>query len=263
MKIKKHGIFWGVILVLIALSLILRSFEIVPFGIGTIILGGIMVAIFVSSLVSVQFTGMLFAAAHIYHIIVKEFEIPNLPYGWTIILGGTLLGIGLDILFRGSIKKSLKKKKNPHFNINFDFSDEDRKNNSEDDVVCDTEFHNNFGDGSGHISGEKIEIENAFGKTTKYVSSENFKYASIDNGFGDLTVYFDNVTFQNNQALLDIDNGFGNTLIYVPSAWRIELDVDSGFGKVKINGVPSTDENAPVLYVKADNGFGNIEITCN
>ncbi len=261
MKIKRHGIFWGIILILIALSLILRSFGIVPFGIGAIILCGIMVAIFISSLISLQFTGILFAAAHIYHIIVTQFEIPGLPYGWTIILGGTILGIGLDVLFRGSIKKARKGKKDPHFY--FEFSDEDKDNRSEDDVVFDTEFHNSFNEDSGTISGEKIEIENSFGKTTKYISSDNFKYASIDNGFGDLTVYFENVTFQGNQALLDVDNGFGNTLIYVPSSWKIELSTDSGFGKVKVNGTPSTSPDAPVLFVKADNGFGNIEINCN
>ena len=55
------------------------------------------------------------------------------------------------------------------------------------------------GCGSEQCTGEQLCCENNFGSAIRYINSDNFKSAKIENNFGSLTVYFDNAAAQGEQ----------------------------------------------------------------
>lgn len=261
-KFKINGLFFGLLIIAIAVSIILRSLDIFDIGIFAIIMIAVFAAIAIRSIVDLRFTGTLFAAGHILHLIdhhIVKF-LPNTLSGWALILASTLLGIGLDIVFSGA-RKSIKRKHklDNDWGINFEYNSD--KDSNDDNVVYETDARDADEKTSTFSSADgRIVIDNAFGENSRYITDQNFVSASIDNGFGSLNVYFENVKMRGSQATLHIDNGFGKVNVYLPAAWRITLKEDAGFGKIKVNGTPSNDPEAPILYIDAETGFGDVNI---
>lgn len=76
------------------------------------------------------------------------------------------------------------------------------------------EFDSDSDNEDGKYIGENIKIDNNFGTAIKYVNSDNFCMADVDNSFGSLTVYFDNAIIQSGSAKIKVDNSFGETNLY-------------------------------------------------
>ena len=151
---------------------------------------------------------------------------------WTV-LGAALLGsIGLSLIF--------KKKSGHSPSISFEF---DSDSDNED----------------GKYIGENIKIDNNFGTAIKYVNSDNFCMADVDNSFGSLTVYFDNAIIQSGSAKIKVDNSFGETNLYIPKEWKTENNLGQAFGSVKIHGVCEGSSNN-TLKLKGETSFGEINI---
>ena len=151
---------------------------------------------------------------------------------WTV-LGAALLGsIGLSLIF--------KKKSGHSPSISFEF---DSDSDNEDEKYI----------------GENIKIDNNFGTAIKYVNSDNFCMADVDNSFGSLTVYFDNAIIQSGSAKIKVDNSFGETNLYIPKEWKTENNLGQAFGSVKIHGVCEGSSNN-TLKLKGETSFGEINI---
>ena len=151
---------------------------------------------------------------------------------WTV-LGAALLGsIGLSLIF--------KKKSGHSPSISFEF---DSDSDNED----------------GKYIGEIIKIDNNFGTAIKYVNSDNFCMADVDNSFGSLTVYFDNAIIQSGSAKIKVDNSFGETNLYIPKEWKTENNLGQAFGSVKTHGVCEGSSNN-TLKLKGETSFGEINI---
>ena len=151
---------------------------------------------------------------------------------WTV-LGAALLGsIGLSLIF--------KKKSGHSPSISFEF---DSDSDNED----------------GKYIGENIKIDNNFGTAIKYVNSDNFCMADVDNSFGSLTVYFDNAIIQSGSAKIKVDNSFGETNLYIPKEWKTENNLGQAFGSVKTHGVCEGSSNN-TLKLKGETSFGEINI---
>lgn len=263
MKIKKKykGILWGIVIIVAAVLFLLNGlgvFDSLNLSLSftqiawTIIFG----VVLVNSIVDLSFIGMFLSASVIVHLYRDALQIPDTLSSWTLIIAGTLIGVGLDIIFKNS-KKQIKKKhhKKPKFNISYSFDDDDEnesKQDSDDDVV----YTNSYSDNN-------VTIENSFGERTDYISSQNFQSATLDNGFGNLTVYFDGTQITNGAAVISVDNGFGNTNLYLPASWKLNMKEDSGFGKVLVHGMPSNEKDAPIIHINVDNGFGHVDIYFN
>ena len=149
------------------------------------------------------------------------------------VLGAALLGsIGLSLIF--------KKKSGHSPSISFEF---DSDSDNED----------------GKYIGENIKIDNNFGTAIKYVNSDNFCMADVDNSFGSLTVYFDNAIIQSGSAKIKVDNSFGETNLYIPKEWKTENNLGQAFGSVKTHGVCEGSSNN-TLKLKGETSFGEINI---
>lgn len=149
---------------------------------------------------------------------------------WTLMAAAVLIGIGLDMIFR---------KKN--------------------DVYC---TNTKYGGTTGHVEsgadGEYVRVENSFGEVSKYVNSNCFREAKIDNSFGTCNVFFNNAILASNFATIRADNSFGSANIYLPSTWRVNVSQDTALGSIKFNGRGSDSQDAPCIDLKLDCSFGEI-----
>ncbi len=243
MKLRFKSIFWGLLLVLIAAGLILRGLGMIDASFPSVIFGVILLAILVNSIIDLTCTGILFSLSALVVIFrsVLPFEIPLEP--WVIIVAASLAGIGLDIIFKGPRKKFQ----------NMFSSSKVNYAGTEDGIV---------GDYDGVFADAHLKISNTFGDQTEYVRSNNLETGKIENSFGSLTVYLDQVTLKNDTAWLKIKNGFGKMVVHIPSSFRVELTKSNGFGNIQTMGQSSTDPNAPLIHIEAENGFGDLTIRC-
>ena len=121
------------------------------------------------------------------------------------------------------------------------------------------EFDSDSDNEDGKYIGENIKIDNNFGTAIKYVNSDNFCMADVDNSFGSLTVYFDNAIIQSGSAKIKVDNSFGETNLYIPKEWKTENNLGQAFGSVKTHGVCEGSSNN-TLKLKGETSFGEINI---
>ena len=105
-------------------------------------------------------------------------------------------------------------------------------------------------------------MENSFGASIKYINSQNFRSAHLENSFGEMKVYYDNAFTTEKQVYTKIDVAFGNMVLYVPKTWQVINNIDCSFGAVNIKNqkryTPLPD--APVLVITGSVAFGGAEI---
>ena len=127
------------------------------------------------------------------------------------------------------------------------------------------ELHWNYEGGEGVEMIEQVEDEYrftsdvAFGSIVKYIKSRSLREVSVDNSFGNTTLYFDEAKLDNGMAKVDVDNSFGCVKLYIPSKWKVQLRVDESFGHVKTFGSSAAD-SCNCLNIYVDTSFGDVEI---
>lgn len=225
---KKKDISLALILILIAIYLIVSRLDIMPkIPVFTILftvlfvywaIRGFMRGHFFEGVVSLAIVGCIND-----DLLGIEAITP-----WTLMAAAVLVGIALDMIFR---------KKNVYSN-NAKYSS------------------------SGHIEngvdGECVCIDNSLGEVSKYVNSDRFREAKIDNSFGTCNVFFNNAILGGNTAVIRVDNSFGCTNIYLPSTWRVNVAQDTAFAGIKFSGHGSDAQDAPCVDLKLDCSFGEI-----
>ena len=211
MKLRKNSgkILWGLFFILAAVYVVVSKLWIMPeVSVFSILLTVFFIWLFLNGIRNVNFWEILFSIAFICIIYDDQLGITALT-PWTV-LGAALLGsIGLSLIF--------KKKSGHKPSISFEY---DSDSDNEDEKYI----------------GENIKIDNNFGTAIKYVNSDNFCMADVDNSFGSLTVYFDNAIIQSGSAKIKVDNSFGETNLYIPKEWKTENNLGQAFGSVKIHG---------------------------
>ena len=106
---------------------------------------------------------------------------------------------------------------------------------------------------------EMFSCENIFGSAIRYMDSDDFRRAHLENTFGSLTVYFDNAIIQGESAHVDIENTFGETVLYIPKEWKTVIQMEHAFGSVQEHGKPVGSSQA-TLFLCGETNFGAVEI---
>lgn len=229
---KTRKVFWGVFFILAAVYVIVSKLSILPdIGVFRILLTVGSIWILLEGIRYLNFYGILFPIAFICIIYDKQLGITALT-PWTV-LGAALLGsIGLSILFR-SRKKNWK--------TGFDWD-------GRFGAAATEQYH-----------GDHVKCENNFGSAIRYINSDNFCNAELENNFGSLTVYFDNAVIQSPSAYVSVECNFGETNLYIPKEWKVENCMERAFGSVSEKGKPLGSSNT-VLYIRGSANFGAIHI---
>ena len=236
MKLRKNSgkILWGLFFILAAVYAVVSKLFIMPqVSVFSILLTVFFIWLFLHGIRHVNFWEILFSIAFVCIIYDEQLGITALT-PWTV-LGAALLGsIGLSMIF----KKGGRHK--PSISFEYDSGNGD-----------DEEAEN--------YDGEDIRIDNTFGTAIKYVNSDNFCRAKVENSFGSLTVYFDNAIIQSGEATIKVENSFGETNLYIPKEWKTENAIGQSFGAVNVHGA-CEGSSSHVLRLKGETSFGETNI---
>lgn len=232
---KKKKIAFALILILIAVYLVVNQLGLMPkipfFGILFTVL---FCYTAVNGLIRLHFFEAMVSLAIVGCINDKLLHIEAIT-PWTLLIAAVLIGIALDMLF-----KNCRKKKD-----SYSFDNANRFTSSYVDNGAD---------------GEELKVENTFGSVSKYVNSDCFRMAKIENSFGECNVFFNNAILAGSNASIKVDNSFGSTNVYLPSTWRIVTRQDTAFGNINVKGHGSTVEGAPTIDLTLSSSFGEINI---
>lgn len=231
-------LFWGLLFILGAIALIVGKMGFLEtFSFWGIVFSIALLGILVEGIFHRSWGMILFPIAFLI-IVNDEFLGLESITPWPV-LGAALLGtIGLKILFPGKhrgIGQVAKWKK---------------RNNGK--MIAGNEENN-------VLSGEQIWFSNSFGDSVKYLGGSEVKQVHLENAFGNLTVYFDNVQLKDGSADVYVDSGFGNLILYIPANWTVVTKLEVSFGDVKEQGsVEAEGDNT--LYLFGEVGFGDLQI---
>ena len=236
-RFSMNKLFWGVLFLLGAASLILNRLDFWPtfhhFSLFDILYTLFFVWMILEGLRHRNFFGILFGLAFIAIRYDKLLHITAIT-PWTLLSAALLASIGLTIIFP----------KHNYFGGNafngFKFADCGQKQFSEED-------------------GETIYFRNSFSSTTKYVNTDSFVNASFQNSFGEMKIYFDNAIIKNGVADINLDVSFGEAILYIPRTWHVENHLKTTFGGVKEQNT-SQSQGCPTLRIYGEISFGEAVI---
>ncbi|MDE7029113.1 MAG: hypothetical protein K2P63_03945 [Lachnospiraceae bacterium] len=229
---RRRKIFWGIFFIGMALAVIASKLGLLPdVGVFALFATVFLAWMAADGFRRRNFFEMLFAAAFLCIIYDEPLGIEVLT-PWTVLAAALLLGIGFTLLFSGWRK---------------------RKHSIEMRCNSGAEY------GGAQCSGECIRCDNSFGATIRYINSDNFRSADLENNFGDMALYFDNAIIQGDAAVVKVENNFGAIRLYIPREWKVQNKLGYCFGRVNEYGKMLGTSSAE-LILKGGANFGVIEI---
>ncbi len=230
---KKDNVFWGVILVLAAIYIIINSLGFMPdVNVVRLAIGVICIMVFCKSVYRIEFGGMLFAAAVFAITFDEQLGITALT-PWPVLCAALLGSIGLDMIFG----KHAKLKKNA------------KKNNSFTEVE------------GGYVSGDEVVLNaGIFNGYKKTVSSDDFKKASVFAKFSGVEISFDDAVIQGGTAVIDLDVAFSGVELYIPKSWTVVNETDCMFGGFEEHRSQYNGEEGPTVTIRGNVRFSGVEV---
>lgn len=229
---KKSKIFWGLFFILAAVYVVISKLGILPdVGVFNILFTVFLIWMLIEGIRRISFYEILFSIAFFCIVYKEALPIPTLS-SWTILAAALLGSIGLSMLF-GDLGKKRR--------------------------IEEMERMGFAGSDSAQCMGEQLKIENSFGSAIRYINSDNFKNAQIENNFGALAVYFDNAMIQDGSAAVNVENNFGETNLYIPKEWQVNNNLERAFGAINQSGT-YMGNSSTVLYMNGSANFGAINI---
>lgn len=229
---KHNNWFWGVFFVLAAVFVIasqVTSFT--QIGVWSIVGTVLLAAIFIQSLIHLNYFGVFTSIALAYWI----FQLPLHLYiisPWLLILAAVLLSIGFYSIFH-------KRSKYQH-------------------VTCHgkDEYHT-----VEEIDDNNPYVKVSLGASSKYLHADSLKGGQFYCNLGSLEVYFDQVQLDPNGAEIYINCSLGSINLYFPKTWRIIDKLNSSLGGVKNETrFNNPHENAPQVTVTGNVSLGAVEV---
>ena len=232
---KHRNWFWGIFFLAAAVFVIacqIGAFVHVGFwSIGATVL---LAAVFIGSLMDLNFFGMLVPLALLYWIYQVPLHLAEISI-WLLLLTAVLASMGLSMIFH------------PHHHHHW--KDWDRDHCGEWNTPTE------------RIEGNDIFVKTSFSEACKYLHSDSLKSAHLSSSFGKLSVYFDQVRLSPEGAEASVDVSFGTMCLYLPREWRVEDRIHTGAGTVNSDHrVTQPDADAPVLTLSGSVSFGSLEI---
>ena len=242
---SKKDIYWGFILILIALYIVVSSVGLLPkLPVVKIVFTILFAAWAIKGLCTLSSFEFFVPVGILGCMYQKALGIESLvPWPWWLAM--ILLVIGFDMVLK-NVKKNRKYKKF-HDSVNGGYTQQS--------------YAKYPGKVDNSADGAYVSVKNMFSETSKYVNSTNFSSADIDNKFGQTNVYFNNAIMPAGaNGSINVENSFGETNIYIPGTWRAEIIRNATFGEVNVHGQGNNDMDAHFIVIKADCTFGEINI---
>lgn len=233
--IRTGNVFWGLLLVLVAVFLIVNQLGFLEeLNVFSIIFAIFWVSVFIEGLTKRSFGKILFSLAFLFMIFDEQLGIKGIS-NWSILAAALLGTIGLNMIF--------KRKKNCHFGK----------------VNMHSENHDTQNRGQNSLEGNQIFFRTVMGSAVKYVNSDNFESAFLECSFGGMQVYFDQAIIQNGKANIEVDISFSGVELYFPKSWEVVNQTNTSFsGLEERNSNSST--GTPVVTLTGNIKFSGVTI---
>ena len=228
---KNKNYFWGIIFILVAVSILLRNFYFFPAIHSSRLLITILLVYFIAKNITYRnFFGILLPAAFIY-LLYDEYLPFTFLSPFSILAAAVFGSIGLTFLFPS------------HTSYKPDFS-----------------FSPEMGEGSYNNQSD-VSCSVTFAGCTKYFESDDFRRAYLKCSFGALKAYFDHAKITGSSAEIYVENSFGETNLFLPKEWDVHADATSTFGNITEIHKPSIiPSGAPTVLIHGNVSFGDCKI---
>lgn len=184
----------GILLILLALLILFQALFVPALIDGWTLLGLSFTAIwFLGSLLSAAFTSSFLGLAFFLIILNSQWHFLNLPNA-TICLIAFLVGLGLDILFRG--RKAWRFRWRSQINNSYSYQP--------------------------HTS------------HTVHIRDDNFISDGAEVSFGQKIVYLDEAVILGDIASFEVNVSFANMVLYIPRDWSLVSKVSTSLGAVTL-----------------------------
>ena len=233
---------WGLLLLLAAALLIANQVGgFAEFGVGSVIVGVICLAVLVQSIIGRSFAVIPFPLGALYFVFQSHFGWPHIGF-WILFAAASLASIGLVVLLPSKIKKTIIAGINGDHDYEYS-NDKTKSKFGKDD------------------SEKNFDINLEFGGVSRYLRSDCLESVKLHCRFGGLEVYFDDVELSPNGAEVLLSCSFGSIELYIPRHWKVIEDINCTLGGVESNkkrNHPSDD--SPTLVIRGNVSFGGIDI---
>ena len=233
---KHNNWFWGVFFVLAAVFVIATqipsSFAVI--GFWSIAAAVLLAAVFIQSLVRLNFFGVFLSLAIAYMLFHGSLALPWLS-PWLLLLAAVLLSIGFHIIFGRSHKRRY----------------EQRHGDKTDDGYRTIE----------DVDGNNPTVKVSFGSSSKYIHADTLKSGRFSCSFGSLSVYFDQAQLASDGADLYVDCSFGEIKLFFPREWNVVDNLTTSLGGIRNDSrADRVDSALPAVTLTGGASFGSIEI---
>lgn len=249
-KCKK--IFWGVFFIVAAVLFVAGNFWDIAVLDILILLG--MAVLLIEGILHRNFALILFPIAIVFIRNKARLGLPEIS-PWSILAAALFGSIGLSVLFPDKRWFHISNKR-------FHRSRSCYRSSHGGGAAMAEEVGNENGGGAAAeeiVDGEVLQLENDFGDTVKYISSQTLSEIHMDNSFGNMVVYFNNAKLMNHNAKAYVHTSFGNAVLHVPASWKVKINGDTAFSRIEEIG-QCNPEGENVLEVTGNVSFGVLQI---
>ncbi len=230
---RKERIFWGILLVLGSVALIVTKLGYFSHvNMINIIMLIILIGIMIKSIIYKSFAGILFPIAFICIIFDDRLGLTDIT-PWTVLIAAGLGSAGLSMIFN-------QKPKWYDYKRNYNWSEGEYE-------TIDYEDENH------------IRFDTSFGSSIKYINSDSFERADLSCSFGSMKVYFDNSKLKNGRGVVKLEASFGGVELYIPKTWTVEDRTSQSFGGINENS-RNIGNRENILILVGDISFSSVEI---
>ncbi len=235
---KFRNYFWGIFFVLAGAFVVVSQvypndlFE--EIGFWSIVATVFLIAIFIKSLVEINFFGIFAPIAILYSIYQSPLKLPEISF-WTLIFAAILLSIGLHMLFR---RKKHVFKYTKEINHSFE----------------------GCGNRDETLTGNRLYAKASFCDSSKFLHSDSLEKGEFILSFGRMNVYFDQVQLSPDGAEVYLDCSFGEMNVYLPRNWQVKDKLHATLGSIENTSRPFADVSGPQITLNGEVKFGTIKI---
>lgn len=233
--IRTGNVFWGLLLVLVAVFLIVNQLGFLEdVNVFSIIFAIFWVSVLIEGLTKRSFGKILFSLAFLFMIFDEQLGIKGVS-NWSVLAAALLGTIGFNMIF--------KRKKNCHFGrINMHSENYDTQKR-----------------GQNSLEGKHVFFRTVMGSAVKYVNSDNFESAFLESRFSEMKVFFEQALVQNGTANIELEVSFSDVELYFPKSWSVVNETNTVFGGLDENG-RSDSIGTPVVTLTGNIKFSGVTI---
>jgi hypothetical protein len=232
---KHNNWFWGVFFVLAAAFVIIGAVtSFAQIGFWSILAAVLLAAIFIQSLIHLNYFGVFMSLAVAYWIFQQPLHLYIIS-PWLLILAAIFLSIGFQIIFSRHSKCTYVKRH---------CDDDDREYTTIEEIDDNNPY-----------------VKVSFGASSKYLHANALKGGQFCCSLGELKVYFDQVQLDPNGAEIYVDCSLGAINLYFPKTWRVVNRLHGSLGGISEDpqrSAPAPD--APQITVTGNVSLGAVEI---